>query len=343
MVRRWASWLATSCWIGRTDAAGIVDEAGDIGDETLRLLVQGSNHRGELPDHARMSFLSHLVQSAKIRKSLSQGSKDKDSKVFEHISCPERGAGVGNWANQMEEHHYKRHKFWAEDSNFCESTGLWTGGCGVMCPLRAAVIGTTVGLGPGQRVLDIGSACGHFAQWFYEWFGASTFGVDFLEQAVQFANVKVAAKRPAKFCWLDIARRGLDWVPKGEFDLATAVSVLHYLKTDTGVYEHHEWLSRNLTRTPCHILSRTKGTQCRAAKEMFTALRRGGSLWIQHNGSYKGKWDPKRVWGTEYWSCCFHQELQQGKAEVHEVPEDDLFLVDPGWDPTYSVIVKRLG
>ena len=60
MACRLASWLATSCWMGYTDSAvmkgtagdvGIVNAAGDVGDEVLRMLVEGSNHRGDLPDH----------------------------------------------------------------------------------------------------------------------------------------------------------------------------------------------------------------------------------------------------------------------------------------------------
>ena len=40
---------------------------------------------------------------------------------------------------------------------------------------------------------------------------------------------------------------------------------------------------------------RGDGTQCAAARGMFKTLRTGGHVWIAHNGCYKGKWDPRRV------------------------------------------------
>merc|ERR1712014_566586 len=100
------------------------------------------------------------------------------------------------------------------------NTGLWTGGCGVDCPLRAAVLGTLTGLRPGQLVLDVGSGCGLYSEWLYEWFGARSIGLDFVEAAVEFAQKKVASKAPAAFCWLDIARSGLGFIPAGSVDLA---------------------------------------------------------------------------------------------------------------------------
>merc|ERR1712216_705238 len=95
--------------------------------------------------------------------------------------------------------------------------------------------------------------------------------------------------------------------------------------------------------TPCAALRGTVRTQCRAAREMFRAVRVGGVVWISHNGSYRGKWDPKRVWGEDYWKCCFQGELRRGEAQLDEVDEAELFLHDTAWDPTYSLIVKKLG
>lgn len=311
------------------------------------VLAGGRSRLPVLTSEDRAAALGQLIASAKVRKALSGATgqvsqaESAPSQPPVDVECPAAGLGVGSWTTTIEDHHYNRHRFWATDAGFCKQTGLWTGGCGEMCPLRAAVIGTTAGLGPGMQVLDIGSACGHFARWFSEWFGASTFGVDFLEEAVAYANQEVSNIAPAKFCWLDVAKHGLSWVPSQRFDLATAVSVLHYMRTDHGRFERRD--PGNATRTPCAQLANTQGTQCRVAIEMFRALRVGGRLWIAHNGCYKGKWDPRRVWGPQYWSCCFGSPIKEGRAMLLEVPEDDLFLHSPEWDKTYSVIVQRLG
>merc|ERR1712216_414882 len=100
------------------------------------------------------------------------------------------------------------------------------GGCGAMCPLRAAVVGTLLKLRPGQVVLDVGSGCGQTAVWLHDWFGARTIGVDFVEKGVLFAREKVASRVPARFCWLDIAATGLSFLPIGLVDVAVAFSVL---------------------------------------------------------------------------------------------------------------------
>merc|ERR1712039_100341 len=221
-----------------------------------------------------------------------------------------------------------------------------------MCPLSAAVIGTAVGLRPGQVVLDVGSACGHFAMWFHEWFGASTLGVDFVESAVRYADKTVSSRAPARFCWSDVGTKGLAWVPPRSVHLATAVSVLHYLRTDTARFEAGEdpipgaetapGTNSTIAKTPCKELHRTRKTQCRAAQDMFRAVRIGGHVWIAHNGSYKRKWDPKRVWGHGYWKCCFSRELKRGEVHLREVPELDLFMNGLKWDPPYSVVLRRL-
>mmetsp|Transcript_11558 Transcript_11558/g.27171 ORF Transcript_11558/g.27171 Transcript_11558/m.27171 type:complete len:168 (+) Transcript_11558:1-504(+) len=160
---------------------------------------------------------------------------------------------------------------------------------------------------------------------------------------------------PAEFCWADVASAGLDWVPAHFADVAIAVSVLHYLKTDTDRWEaprrgRRPQLSEtqpgsNATemRSSCARLWTTPGTQCSVARQMYRSVKVGGTVWVAHNGSYKRKWDPKHVWGPNYWNCCFGAEVQSGAAEVKEVPELDLFMNMPEWDPTYSVIVLRLG
>lgn len=46
---------------------------------------------------------------------------------------------------------------------------------------RAEVIGSMAALVPGDLVLDVGSACGHMARWFYEpWYGMPVDRVKFL-------------------------------------------------------------------------------------------------------------------------------------------------------------------
>merc|ERR1739848_611634 len=85
-------------------------------------------------------------------------------------------------------------------------------------------------------------------------------------------------------------------------------------------------------------------TQCFVARQMFEKVRVGGHVWIAHNGCYKGKWDPRRVWGPQYWRCCFGPELQEGRALLDEVSERDVFMKAPKdqMDATYSVILRRL-
>merc|ERR1711879_821928 len=139
----------------------------------------------------------------------------------------------------------------------------------------------------------------------------------------------VATKVPSQFCWLDVAS-GLHWLPSGMADLATAVSVLHYLRTDMSRFEAgDDVVGGRGARTPCRLLSRTVKTQCHVAREMLRAVKVGGYVWIAHNGSYRAKWDPRQVWGEDYWKCCFSLELQSGAVELQEVPELDVFLHDP--------------
>lgn len=307
------------------------------------VLAQGS--RADVSDEDRSAFLRQLLATVELRQKLTTHPGEDSLKEAPSFLCPAPGSGVGNWTNPMEEHHYKRHSYWANEGDHCSNAlGLWTNGCGVMCPLRVAVMGSAVALAPGQLVLDIGSACGHAALWYHEWFGARTFGVDFVQEAVAFANGRVATAAPTQFCWFDLASHA-HWLPTGVADLAAAVSVLHYLRTDVGRYETGDdpaGGSRDARRTPCRALHGTKGTQCHAAREMFRAVKVGGTVWISHNGSYKGKWDPKLVWGPDYWRCCFWREEQRGAAEIHEVDELDLFMHSSKWDPTYSLIVRRL-
>lgn len=308
------------------------------------ILADGQDRLRHLTNEDRAAFLAQLLSVVRARRALERNVPSLMADQAEgqgiDIPCPEHGAGVGSWTTDIEHHHYERHRFWATDMGFCKNTGLWTGGCGVMCPLRAAVVGIAVSLEPGQLVLDVGSACGHMARWLHEWFGARTFGVDFLEEAVAFASSQRPATttRDTKFCWADIAAGGLAALPPRRFHLAHAISVLHYLRTDTDMWE---W-APNATRSTCTLLAETPKTQCRAAREMFSAVRVGGYVWISHNGSYKGKWDPRRVWGRGYWRCCFQAERRAREVEIQEVPELELFLHSPEWDPSYSVILRRL-
>lgn len=298
-------------------------------------------------DSHRKSLLGHLISTAKARRLVRKPVQGAES--FQLPSqipeCPPDGAGVGTWTTHIEQHHHRRHNFWAEDADFCNTLGLWTNGCGVMCPLRAAVIGTTVDLRPGQFVLDVGSGCGHFALWYHDWFGAKTLGVDFVESAVAHARKHVASSVPAKFCWLNIATH-LSWVPSRIADLVSAVSVIHYLRTDRMRFEFGEEPmpgagKQNVTRTSCWKLHQTEMTQCSVARELFRVVRVGGHVWIAHNGSYKRKWDPRRVWGPRYWHCCFAHELRRGEAHLIVVQEDEIFFMSKTWDPTYSVVLRR--
>lgn len=323
---------------------------------TVGALIEDFKQAG-FDDSHRTAALSQLTTAARLRNAISSpltssaGSSVVVGKTLwpHSFKCPPHGAGVGNWTTPLDKHHWIRHKYWSE-IDLCESSfGLWTKGCGPICPLRAAVIGSAVDLRPGQLVLDVGSACGHFALWFHEWFGARTLGVDFVDSAVEFAQRKVSSVVPALFCWLDVGTKGLSWVPPRTVDLAVAVSVLHYLRTDTDRFEVGDepvtrWRVTNASegRTSCTELRNTKRTQCRAARDMFRTVRVGGHVWIAHNGSYQRKWDPKRVWGRGYWRCCFSRELLAGVVEVREVPELDLFMNRKEWDPTYSVVIRRL-
>lgn len=303
------------------------------------------------PEH--WSALAQMVAGARARRGLLGREEEAtaSSAARPAFRCPAAGAGVGYWGTKIEEFHYDRHRLWAEGLNYCERNGLWTSGCKSICPLRAATIGTVTGLAPGQLVLDVGSGCGHYAFWLNSWFGAHTVGVDFVEPAVDFANREVAPTVPSQFCWFNVASEGLSFVPPGSVDLALAVSVLHYLRTDSQRWERKDSsvqghsgpaMNRTQERTPCGGLPQTRRTQCFVAREMFRTVRVGGHVWIYHNGSYKRKWDPKRVWGPQYWQCCFGPELRAASVQLLEVPEHELFIHGANWDPTYSVVLRRL-
>lgn len=34
----------------------------------------------------------------------------------------------------------------------------------------------------------------------------------------------------------------------------------------------------------------------------------------------QGKWDPKNIWGRNYWRCCFYEELRRKEVALMEVP-----------------------
>eukprot|EP00927_Polykrikos_kofoidii_P043841 TRINITY_DN37940_c0_g1_i1.p1 TRINITY_DN37940_c0_g1~~TRINITY_DN37940_c0_g1_i1.p1 ORF type:complete len:374 (+),score=16.86 TRINITY_DN37940_c0_g1_i1:45-1166(+) len=267
------------------------------------------------------------------------------------VECPRDGSGVGEWTTLTEQHHHSRHAWWAH-IGYCEdgNSGLWTKGCGVMCPLRAALVGILTGLSPGKLVLDVGSGCGFFAEWLHTWFGAATIGVDFVEQAVQVAKQRTSStKTPAKFCYLDLSWAGLSFLEDASVDVAVAISVLHYLRTDRHMFalpnetaDGDVRVLGNHPRTKCSILHKINNTQCGIAREMFRVIRRGGYVWIYHNGSYKRKWDPKRVWGSGYWRCCFQPELRAGTIVLDEMPEVDIFFHLGDSDPTYSVVLRKL-
>eukprot|EP00747_Dinoflagellata_sp_TGD_P059673 gnl/TRDRNA2_/TRDRNA2_151675_c0_seq2.p1 gnl/TRDRNA2_/TRDRNA2_151675_c0~~gnl/TRDRNA2_/TRDRNA2_151675_c0_seq2.p1 ORF type:complete len:459 (+),score=58.15 gnl/TRDRNA2_/TRDRNA2_151675_c0_seq2:126-1502(+) len=296
-------------------------------------LEQWTGSGGNLRSEHRWAWLAQTIESARVR-SLLVGSQ-AESKELQAPECPPSGAGVGSWRSETDKFHHLRHTQWATFYDFCRSgQGLWTGSGGASIPVHYAAIADTVVLRPGQLVLDVGSGCGHAALWLHRWYGARTIGVDFVEEAVEFARDAVSPAAPASFCWFNVATEGLGFVPAGSIDLATAVSVLHYLRTDADVFGLPDWpANRTAARTPCHMLMHVKQTQCFVAREMFHKVRVGGHAWIAHNGCYKGKWDPRRVWGPQYWRCCFGPELQHGYASLHEVSERDLFL---------KVIVRRL-
>merc|ERR1712048_900642 len=94
-------------------------------------------------------------------------------------------------------------------------------------------------------------------------------------------------------------------------------------------------------RTSCSGLRKTVETQCSVARDIFRVVRVGGTLWAYHNGSYKGKWDPMRVWGPAYWRCCFAPELKDGQAKLHLVDDVGMFMHEPSWDRTYSLVIRR--
>eukprot|EP00929_Paragymnodinium_shiwhaense_P008597 TRINITY_DN112552_c0_g1_i1.p1 TRINITY_DN112552_c0_g1~~TRINITY_DN112552_c0_g1_i1.p1 ORF type:complete len:365 (-),score=36.94 TRINITY_DN112552_c0_g1_i1:497-1591(-) len=312
------------------------------------------------PAEVVVTALDRMITAAMIGKSLSSG----EEVAAPSVTCPPAGAGLASFYQPqgkdlsrtgLERHHFMRHAVWAAKDDFCaQGFGLWTKGGGIRCPLTAAVIGTTVGLGYGQSVLDVGSGCGHYSKWFYKWFGARTIGIDFVDSAIIFAR-QVAEMRgvPATYCHFNVATEGLGFVDKESVHLALAVSVIHYLKTDTYRFQLEDTNQReghlrpidapeNRTRTPCLSLAQTEGTQCSVVRGMFRAIKVGGHVWIQHNGSYKGKWDPKLVWGTEYWRCCFASELRTRTVSLQEIDESLLFLTLPDADKTYSLVLRRL-
>lgn len=264
------------------------------------------------------------------------------------VACPPDGFGVGGWSTVVEQHHHDRHSNWA-NLGYCEKGGLWTKGGGIQLPIRAAAVGLLTGLAPGATVLDVGSGCGLYSAWLFDWFGARSIGVDFVGEAVDYAKQLISPRSPATFCWMNVAKAGLGFLEPASVDLAIAMSVLHYLRADNNIFTwwnattapDQETLGEPV-RTRCLSLHRGEGTQCGVAREMLRAVRVGGYIWICHNGSYKGKFDPKRIWGPRYWRCCFRSELVARKIRLAEISELELFMYHENNDPTYSVVLKRL-
>ncbi|CAL1163018.1 unnamed protein product [Cladocopium goreaui] len=267
------------------------------------------------------------------------------------FACPPPGAGIPEmgYGTDIEEFHYQRHQMWAEEQDLCRrSFGLWTYGGKSSCAIRAEVIGSMAALVPGDLVLDVGSACGHMARWFYDWYGAKTLGVDFQPAATAFAEKYVTPFAPAQFCWLDVSSQLGDWLPNRSVKLATAISAARLYWTYHGIIgdlsdlpmKNVDLKSTSLfLENLCH---RTKNL-CRVTREMFRATAVGGHTWVAHNGVYQGKWDPKRVWGSQYWKCCFHGELRRKEAVLIEVPEDEIFQSGAEWESWFELVISCVG
>merc|ERR1712224_799923 len=113
-----------------------------------------------------------------------------------------------------------------------------------------------------------GSGCGRQAHWLYSWFRVHTVGIEFHQEAVDFAEKNARDRIPAKFCQHDLAK-GLDWVPEGFADLSLALSVLHYTHVDHSLerqMENTEHVVYSGTRTSCELLAATNRTQCSIAR-----------------------------------------------------------------------------
>lgn len=339
-------------WVASLGAVLGLNKEEDLLANQMEEVLNHVRSRG-FQESDRRARLLQQDAVARLRRQLLEASlasprpKPSDRPRF---ACPPPGAGIPEmgYGTDIEEFHYQRHQMWAEEQDLCRrSFGLWTYGGKSSCAIRAEVIGSMAALVPGDLVLDVSSACGHMARWFYDWYGAKTLGVDFQPAATAFAEKYVTPFAPAQFCWLDVSSQLGDWLPNRSVKLATAISVLEYLRSDS-----NRWQSgaepcpncgiQNVSRTPCHLLPDTQKTQCRVTREMFRATAVGGHTWVAHNGVYQGKWDPKRVWGSQYWKCCFHGELRRKEAVLIEVPEDEIFQSGAEWDKTYSVILKRL-
>ena len=110
---------------------------------------------------------------------------------------------------------------------------------------------------PGDLVLDLGSACGHFGAWLHAYWGARVFGLDISPEAVQAANANRVGD--SRYCVGDAS--DLAFIGDGIFDGVFAFAVMYHLPWEL---------------------------QCKALREAVRVTRKGGKIYFGWNGEHLG-------------------------------------------------------
>eukprot|EP00929_Paragymnodinium_shiwhaense_P095541 TRINITY_DN56728_c0_g1_i1.p1 TRINITY_DN56728_c0_g1~~TRINITY_DN56728_c0_g1_i1.p1 ORF type:complete len:633 (+),score=105.30 TRINITY_DN56728_c0_g1_i1:96-1994(+) len=188
----------------------------------------------------------------------------------------------------------------------------------------AVVVAETLGLRPGERVLDYGSGCGWTLTWFRQLYGIEGYGIDAAAANVEWTTVHSSGQ----YClW---SNSDLSWIPDGSFDAVTSYWVLYHL-------------SREM--------------QCRVARQLVQKLRVGGRAWFGGNCPSAAVGIAFVAMSEQNWKRCFLQgaSSSQGVLELEFVTDNALFgggsrgLHTPMevagsyvlWPPVFSLIVWK--
>ncbi|CAE8642156.1 unnamed protein product, partial [Polarella glacialis] len=166
---------------------------------------------------------------ARGHRRLKAGREPVNSGELLRRGCPAGAARSPKWArsNAQIREKYTR---WAEE-NWCErgSSIFWTTSPS-WWKLHKCVLVTVLRtwlrhLGPGDRVLDWGSGCGHKLSWACRFFGLEGLGVELMQPTVVWARRHTLPG--TKHCHAD--GRNLSWVPDGSLDAVISFAALYHL------------------------------------------------------------------------------------------------------------------
>eukprot|EP01060_Flectonema_neradi_P008893 TRINITY_DN16360_c0_g1_i1.p1 TRINITY_DN16360_c0_g1~~TRINITY_DN16360_c0_g1_i1.p1 ORF type:complete len:486 (+),score=86.70 TRINITY_DN16360_c0_g1_i1:71-1459(+) len=140
-----------------------------------------------------------------------------------------------------------------------DTNGMWLGLTKKISRVIALSIATTLGVEPGNNVLDIGMGCGDLSEFIKEKVDVNLYGIDYSAAAVKY----VRERHSGTFCVADV--RELDFIPTASIDFAF----------ENGVF------------------SVTRDRHCETYKNVIRALKPGGTMLVMQTHT---NWHPVKCW-----------------------------------------------